>query len=97
MKLVKPIKFKKAIRELVEFLDAFNGIQSDADHKSWQEEVIAWQDSVDPKDRSKYLKIATELEQLGIGLGSVWINFENNCNSYNNELIKIHNRISLKK
>lgn len=97
MKLVKPIKFKKAVRELVGFLDAFNGIQTDDDHKSWQEEVIAWQDSVDPKDRLKYLKIANELEQLGIGLGLVFINLENNCIAYNKELIKIHRRISVKK
>lgn len=97
MKLVKPVKFKKAVKQLVLFLDANNGIQHSEAHKFWQEEVEAWKSNIDPKDWGKYLKVSLHLERAGIYLGGVWVQLEQGLNSYNNELIKIHKQINPKK
>lgn len=61
-KLVQPIKFKRAIRTLEEYIDASNGVY---DLEEWREEVEQARVTVNPKDRKRFDEVAEKLQVMG--------------------------------
>lgn len=61
-KLVQPIKFKRAIRNLQSYIDANNGT---SDLKEWNWEVEQTRISVNPEDRKRFDETTEELRMMG--------------------------------
>jgi len=96
MKLTKPLKFRRAIKELVLFLEEYNGIQNAEHLQLWTDLVYSFRSKVDEKDLYKYLKITDELEQLGIYLGAIYVKANASLLIYTDGLAKIHKKLSSK-
>lgn len=61
-KLVQPIKFKRAIRTLQEYIDASNGVY---DLEEWNEEVEQARTTINPEDRKRFDETVEKLRMMG--------------------------------
>jgi hypothetical protein len=61
-KLVQPIKFKRAIRTLEEYIDASNGVD---DSDEWNEEVAQARATINPKDAKRFDETVEQLKMMG--------------------------------
>lgn len=93
-KLVKPIVFKRAIRNLIEYLDASNGI-SDQDEwrEEWEEEVKAVSLNIDSADIGAFNKIVQKLDILGVAYGDAFEAFDMETQLFTQSAEKILNKI----
>ena len=67
MKYARPIKFREAVRNMISYLEAYNGLgDTNECLDEWHEEVAAVKDfTVDPKDYNKFDKVILKLEAIG--------------------------------
>lgn len=61
-KLVQPIKFKRAIRVLEEYIDASNGVD---DIEEWNEEIEQARKTINPKDGKRFDEAVESLRIMG--------------------------------
>lgn len=70
MKYTRPIKFRRAIKSLVEYIASSEGIVF---YKEWRGEVSYMRENtINWHDRAKYDKAVLKLEALGLELSDAW-------------------------
>ena len=94
-KYAKPLKFRYAIKQLISFLDAYNGLR-EKDQNDWAGEIDALRSYVDQNDRKAFDKIVLDLDFLGRDIGDAWDCFDFKLELFTIKTNKILSKIKIK-